>query len=166
MIIAGFSGVRKTHFCQKNRNAIDFISMPFKYINFYQLLESLGEGEDIKAHEDLDFLVAWEEYYHYALLETYRKYPEQIIVIPSTGEVLKRLVREHIPVTLVYPAEEAKEEYKNRYKNRGNSDAFLKVFIDRWDEWMKALRNLDTETAIELKAGECLSDVIGPVPYK
>lgn len=166
MIIAGFSGVGKTHFCENTKNAIDFIIMPFKYSNFYEVSKNLSEDEDIKANEELEFVVAWDEYYYYALKDTCRKFPEQIIVIPTVVSILDKLKQDNIPVTVVYPNVADKEEYEKRYKNRGNSDTFMEIFLERWDEWIKAIQNHVSDKVIELSAEQYLSDVIGTVPYE
>jgi len=165
MIIAGFAGVGKTYFCKNTKNAIDFIVMPFKYSNFYELSKNLAEDETVKANKELEFVLAWEEYYYYALLDTAKKYPEQIIVIPTVFSVLERLKKDNIPVTVVYPNENDKEEYEKRYRNRGNSDAFLEIFLERWDDWMKEIRNHAPDNAIKLSAEQYLADVIDSMPY-
>ena len=36
-IIAEFAGIGKTTFCERNKNVIDFISIPFKYKNFMEI---------------------------------------------------------------------------------------------------------------------------------
>ena len=36
-IIAAFAGTGKTTFCARNKNAIDFECMPFKYENFIEV---------------------------------------------------------------------------------------------------------------------------------
>lgn len=166
MIIAGFSGVGKTQFCKNTRNAIDFIIMPFKYSNFYQVSGNLSEDEDIKANEDLEFVIGWDEYYYYALLDTHKKYPEEIIVIPTVISILEKLKKDNIPVTIVCPNAADKKEYEGRYKNRGNSETFMKLFLDHWDEWIEAIHNHSSENAIELCREEYLSDVIQTTPYE
>lgn len=166
MIIAGFSGVGKTYFCENTKNAIDFIIMPFKYSNFYEVSRNyLSEGEDIKANPDLEFVVGWEEYYYHALVDTYRRFPEQIIVIPTVVSILEKLKQDHIPVTVVYLNAADKKEYAKRYKNRGNSEDFMEIFLERWDEWIKAVQNHVSDNAIELSAEQYLSDLIETVPY-
>lgn len=166
MIVAGFAGVGKTYFCENTKNAIDFVIMPFKYANFYQVSESLAEGEEIKAHEDLEFVVGWEEYYHFALMDVYRKFPQEIIVIPTVRSVLEMLKKDNIPVTIVYPDVSAKEEYARRYKERGNSEAFFKVFLERWEQWIETLDKFEAEHKIKLQSFEYLSDVIPKIPYE
>ena len=165
MIIAGFAGTGKTFFCKNKKNAIDFVIMPFKYTNFYQLSQNLSENEDIKAHSDLDFLVGWEEYYYFALMDTYRKFPDEIIVIPTVGSILGRLKADNIPITVVYPNAADKKEYKKRYQNRGNSETFMRIFLERWDEWIRVIQSHAADNAIELSAEQYLSDVIDPVTY-
>ena len=166
MIIAGFAGVGKTYFCEKTRNAMDFVVMPFKYSNFYEVSKNLSEEEDIKAHEDLELALFWEGYYYYALLDTYKQYPDEILVIPTVNSILKRLKQEGIPFTVVCPDATDKEEYERRYKARGNSDTFMEIFIGQWDMWMESLQQVAPENTIILSVDKYLSDVIEQMPYE
>lgn len=158
-IIAGFAGTGKTTFCGKNKNAIDFECMPFKYENFINVSKKFS-GESMKAHDDLMLREEWQEMYYKALLDTYETYPDEVIVIPTVGHILARLEMEQIPYTLVYPVREAKEEYRNRYIRRGDSENFLSIFIDGWDYWMRSVRSHENPNYIELQPSEYLSDVI------
>ena len=163
-IVVAFAGTGKTTFCEKT-NAIDFISMPFKYINFYELSESLRENEIIKASEELICCPNWQKYYYAALKETYKTYPEQLIIIPTIGEIMEWLEADDIPYVLVYPERTAKHEYEQRFRARGNSEDFLSVFIDSWDYWMEGIRSHAKAEQIELKENEYLSDFIKAPVY-
>lgn len=165
MIIAGFAGAGKTYFCKNNRNAIDFIVMPFKYSNFYEVSKNLLEEEDIKAHEDLEFVIGWDEYYYFALRDTMQRFSDETIVIPTVASILERLRKDEIPVTVIYPNIEDKKEYEKRYRNRGNSDAFMEIFLERWKKWISAIQKMEPEQAIQLSTDEYLSDVIDSMPY-
>lgn len=163
-IIAGFAGVGKTTFCEKNKHAIDFICMPFKYENFIQIASKYGE-KSIKAHEDLRLRDGWTSLYYDALIETYHSYPDEIIVIPTVGIVLERLEKDNIPYTLVYPCREAKNEYEARYIQRGDSENFLNIFVDGWEYWMCSVRLHKNANCIEFQANQYLSDVIQITEY-
>lgn len=157
-IIAAHAGCGKSYFCDCNESAIDFICMPFKYSNFYELV---GNGkEQLKASEELDFVFGWQNAYYKAILDTYHCYSDQIIVIPSEARILECLSSDNIPYLLVYPKESAKEEYRQRYINRGDSENFIHVFMDEWDRWMEQLREYEGCERIELEEGQFLSDVV------
>lgn len=158
-IIAAFAGVGKTHFCNLYPNALDFVVMPFKYTNFAQIATNCAEGESIKAHPALELRRDWRTFYYQALIDTYRCYPGEILVIPTDSSILCRLEQDAIPYTVVYPNRSLKEEYRQRYLSRGNTESFLDVFIGGWDMWMDSLRD-NNGNHIELQSGEFLSDVI------
>lgn len=166
MIIAGFAGVGKTYFCDRTKNAIDFVVMPFKYSNFYRISKKILGDESIKANEELKLVIGWDEYYYHALVDTFRKYPEELILIPTVISILERLRTDNIPYIIVYPNITDKREYERRYKERGNSDEFMKIFLDKWNEWLNAIANYVSDNAIELSGAEYLMDVIEVVSYE
>lgn len=149
----------KTHFCNLYPNALDFVVMPFKYKNYAHVATCCAEGESIKAHPILELRCDWRDLYYKALTDTYRRYPGEILVIPTDRNIMSRLERDSIPYTVVYPNRSLKEEYYTRYLARGNTESFLEVFIDGWDMWMDSVRN-NNGSHIELQSGEFLSDVI------
>ena len=159
MIIAAFAGAGKTHFCNLHPHALDFVIMPFKYKNYTQIATSCTESESIKAHLDLELRPDWRDMYYEALINTYHHYPNEVLVIPTDREILFRLDQDDIPYTVVYPNRCLKEEYLARYVARGNTEAFLDVFIGRWGMWMDLVRDANG-THIELQSGEFLSDVL------
>lgn len=166
MIIAAFAGTGKTYFCHNTANAIDFVCMPWKYRNFYEVSASLEEGEQIKANDDLELQSGWQEDYYNALIDTAKNYPDQIVVIPTISAVLRKMEENNIPYTLVIPDRDLKEEYEKRYRERGNTEEFLNVFIGNWDAWMDVIRQNKGKQVIELQGGQFLSDVIQYEKFK
>ncbi len=167
-IVAGFAGTGKSEFCKGNQNAIDFVCMPFKYSNFFELAGQHGT-ETIKADDELDFVWSWQEQYVDALMDSYEKYTDEMFIIPSERKVLEYLEQKEIPFFLVYPCEEARAEYVERYRKRGNSETFLEIFGEEesWKRWMRGVRKpYRRGISVELKEGQFLSDVIPPIPYK
>lgn len=160
MIIAAYAGVGKSHFCKLYPHALDFVIMPFKYKNYTQIATSCTEsGESIKAHPDLELRSDWRDTYYKVLIDTYHRYPNEVLVIPTDREILLRLEEDGIPYTVVYPNRKLKGEYRLRYVTRGNTEAFLDIFIGRWDMWMDSVRH-SRGTPIELRSGEFLADVV------
>lgn len=160
MIIAAFAGTGKTYFCEHVPQAIDFVCMPWKYTNFYEVAAFLEEGEQIKANDELELRFGWIEEYYKAIVDTVTKYPDQIVVIPTISAVLTKLEEEQIPYTLVMPHRELKEEYRQRYIARGNTEDFLDIFVGDWDCWMEELRMHNANKIIELGSGEYLTDKV------
>lgn len=160
-IIAAFAGTGKSFFCGKYAQAIDFAVMPFKYKNFYEVSGGLAAGESIKANRALEMRDGWQRLYHDAIVHTYQRYADEIIVIPTESLVLEMLDADGIPYVAVYPHAGLADEYEARYRARGNTEDFIDIFIGDWELWMEMVRRLGGEH-IELKAGEYLSDVIQP----
>jgi len=158
-IIAAFAGVGKTHFCSLYPHALDLVVMPFKYTNFPPMATNCVEGEAIKAHTSLELRRDWRKFYYQALMDTYRRYPGEILVIPTDSGILCRLEQGAIPYTVVYPDRSLKEEYRQRYLSRGNTESFLDIFIGGWDVWMDSVRD-NNGNHIELQSGEFLFDAI------
>lgn len=139
-LIAGFIGVGKTSYCNiHSERAIDFGVLPFKYpAHISEIREAVSGGdrqcsrnvEALKGNLDWEMGLAWHETYYDALLQTYREYPGEIIVIPTDGAILRWLDRDGIPFTLLYPCVEARLEYRKRLQKRGNSTFLLEVFTD------------------------------------
>ena len=59
---------------------------------------------------------------------------------------------------LVYPEKSLKEEYRQRYIARGNSDSFMRLFVDGWEERLESLR-ANKGVHIPLAKDEYLLDV-------
>ena len=164
MIIAGFASVGKSTFCEKYKDkAVDFICMPYKYKNFEELAKNLQEGESIKAHDNLELVLGWQNDYFEAIKEYEKKHSDTYIFIPTESIVLKWLYEEGIPYIMIYPEDDLREEYKNRYVNRGDSERFIEIFVDGWDSWMKLLRQCPGDNRIILKSGEFVADKIKPI---
>ncbi|HHU17130.1 MAG TPA: hypothetical protein GXZ70_02725 [Clostridiales bacterium] len=156
MIIAGFSGIGKTFFCNHVEGAKDFVCMPYKY-----LLPEIGSGEieheKLKADLSLEMNPEYPNNYINAILENMDKY--KYLVIPSDSRVLAGLKDKHVPYILCFPEQKAKEEYRKRYLQRGNTEEFLDIFIGGWDYFMNSLRQDTYGARIVLDKGEYLLDV-------
>ena len=157
-IIAAFSGVGKSYYCKQNPKAVDVVVMPYKFSNFYEVAVKV-EGESTKDHGDLMRLENWQKFYFAALMESYRREPDKVIVSPTVDYVRFRLKVQGIPFLLVYPNRDLKEVYRQRYIDRGNTQEFLDVFIGDWDNWMDTLRS-HGGTHMELLKDVYLSDVL------
>ena len=68
------------------------------------------------------------------IVEIKRRMEENDVVFVSThAEVIKALVDENIPFTIVHPARKLKTEYLDRYLQRGSDQGFIKLLDDNWD---------------------------------
>ena len=161
MIIAAFSAAGKSYFCNQNKNsAIDFVCMPFKYTNFFELSKGIEEGESIKCAYELELRCGWETGYCEAIQAMEKANPELYIVIPPVNKVLELLKAAGIRYTIIYPKEELLEEYIERCRKRGNTEDFIDIVKDCWDFWIKSAKNDEWADKIELSSGQYMSDVI------
>lgn len=155
MIIAAFSGVGKTYFCNQVEDSKDFVCMPYKYF-LPNITCSPLEGEKVKADRSLEINLEYPQNYINALLENMNKY--KYLVIPSDSRVLKGIEDQSIPYILCYPETNAKEEYRKRYQQRGNTDDFIDVFIGSWNDFMEYLRKDKYGVHVVLNEKEYLLD--------
>jgi hypothetical protein len=157
MIISAYAGTGKTTFAENHSSkAIDFVCMPYKYY----IDENRGHDynpEAVKADHDLVMREEWPSNYVQAIREIIDRY--QYILIPTDILVLSLLRVHDIPYYICYPERDAKEEYREKYLKRGNTESFLDVFIERWDNWINAFERDTYGARIILKSGQYLSDV-------
>lgn len=156
MVIACYAGVGKSTFAkQYPEDALDLVSMPFSWI----LPEkSEGEFEDVKAARYLLRNPAFTESYLAAILEAEQTY--QYVLIPTISPILRTLhERYQVSYIICYPQIGLKEEYRKRYAVRGNTDDFLDIFIEQWDDRIDYLMQDATGRHIVLGSGMFLTDV-------
>jgi hypothetical protein len=157
MIIAAYAGTGKTAFAKKHPEAaIDFVCMPYKYYTDENCAHDY-DSEAVKADHDLVMRGEWPSNYVQAIRKIIDHH--QYILIPTDILVLEILRTHDIPYYICYPERGAKEEYRERYLKRGNTESFLDVFIERWDNWMDAFERDAYGARIILKPGQYLSDV-------
>ena len=157
MVIAAHAGTGKTYFSKNVYDSVDFVCMPYKYY----LPDGFVAGEEdesIKADLDLIMREEWPDNYCKAVINAYNEH--KYVIIPPVGAVLAALRDEEIPYILCYPERSAKDEYEARYRKRGNSESFLRVFIDHWDLFLDAMELDPGEDHVVLKEGEYLLDYL------
>lgn len=162
VIIAAFCGCGKTYAAKHlGERALDMVCVPYKY-NVSRDSWSGEEDERLKATYDSECMrTAWPTNYVDALKMERESGRQDFIFIPPDMCVLALLEMYEIPYVLAYPKRECKEEYEQRFIERGNSQAFLDVFIGRWDRWMSVSRiAFSAQREIELEPGEYLLDVM------
>lgn len=157
MVIAAFAGTGKSYFAENVAEAKDFPVMPYKYINLEKDGSSKKEAEKSKADPSHDLNPEWPDNYICAVANQCHDY--RYFIIPSDKSVLRGLQLLQIPYILIYPEQEAREEYRERFVNRGNTEDFLKIFIDGWDRWMKILRCDSYGWCLELSSEKHLTDI-------
>lgn len=155
-IIAGYAGVGKSYFVDKTAEAIEIPSMPYSWILPKKTDKTERELEKEKG-----------AFYHLAnplfplnyVLEILKvEAIHRYVIIPTVERVLEVLQENYDrDCILVYPEESLKEEYRKRYIARGNSESFMSLFVDGWEERLEDLR-ANKGVHIPLAKGEYLSD--------
>jgi len=82
-----------------------------------------------------------------------------VFIVPDPG-ILSMLQIKDIPYAIAYPIRSAREEYRQRFVLRGNSEDFLKIFIDRWDRFIDDFERNTYARHIILQPHQHLSDVL------
>ena len=157
MIIAAHAGTGKTYFAKKICDSVDFVCMPYKYYLPDGFVAG-EENESIKADLDLIVREEWPDNYSKAVINVYNEH--KYVIIPPIGSVLAALRDEDIPYILCYPERSAKAEYESRYRDRGNSESFLRVFVDHWDMFLNDMESDPGDNHVVLKEGEYLLDYL------
>ena len=161
-IIAAHAGTGKSYLAQLHPEKYnDFVCMPYKY----HLAEDFdaSENESCKADPDYDLNWDYPDNYVEAIKDALSK-TRDTLIIPPDPRVLHLLKNEEIPYLLCYPenTDEAKEEYRKRYVARGNTEEFLRIFIDGWENFMNVFKMDDYGVHIVMKPSDYLADVIEP----
>lgn len=160
MIVAAYSGTGKTTLAKLYpQMVIDFVCMPYKY----QLNKSNKYNESCKANPNNILQYEWPFNYFDAIKQNLND--DKIILIPSDLYILSLLSIEKIPYTLCYPQRNAKEIYLRRFIERGNSEKFIEIFIDGWDEFLDILEKDQYGKHITMRPNQFLSDVIDVRPF-
>ena len=154
MIIAAYAGTGKTTLANMHPDKFtDFICMPYKY----ELSEDGDAGEGGKANPDNVMRPDWPYNYVDAIIENMGA--GKHLLIPTDHLVLTHLQIKAIPYVLCYPQRDAKDVYRKRYINRGNSENFLDIFADHWDNWMAFFEEDTYGHHIVLRPDEFLCDI-------
>jgi hypothetical protein len=74
-------------------------------------------------------------------IKSHRYANADIICISSHENVRNALVENNLPFLLVYPDISLKDEYLEIYRSRGDSDDFINLISDNWDNWITQLMN-------------------------
>lgn len=143
-VIAGFPGVGKSFLFNNDKNLIisDSDSSLFSWI--------VENGEKKRNPNFPDNYIEH--------IEARMDIMDYIFV--STHDVVRKALQDNnIQYTLVYPDRSLKNEYLERYKNRGNDGNFIKLFENKWDEFIEQMEAEEFPKKIKLTSGTYLKDV-------
>jgi len=106
-IICGFAGVGKSYLAKNVAGVVDLESTPFK--------KNWTTYVDVATHmQDNGYTV---------LLSCHKELRQE----------LKRRNRDYV---VVIPAKKDKQNYLHRYECRGNNQAFIDLFTEKWDDFL------------------------------
>ena len=162
-VVAAHAGTGKTTLASRHPDKfIDFVSMPFKY----HLPEGFGEteSESGKADPDAELNFDFPENYLAAILAELDK-SDKMLLVPPDRRLLRMLEKEGVRYILCYPenTEDAKKAYRERYAGRGNTEQFLEIFIDGWEQFLGLLENDAYGEHIVMKPHAFLTDVLDEI---
>lgn len=84
-----------------------------------------------------------------------------IALVSSHDNVREAMKREGIKYDLVFPDRSIKDEFIQRYIDRGNTEFFVKLLTEKWDDFIDSCENDQTTgRKYRLQAGQYLSDVL------
>lgn len=132
MIICGYAGIGKSYLAHNFPNIIDLESTPFEkdWDRYFKCA---------KHYSDQGFLV---------LLSCHKEIRERASEMPYEDRVT------------IFPCISDKELFRKRYEQRGNSEEFIKLQMDNWNEWTSEKNRLLTEHLEYMESGETLYDTI------
>lgn len=155
MIIAAYAGTGKTTFAARMTGAVDLASMPFCWLlPLREAAPGEQEGEKGALYHIRD--PRFPDNYVAGILKAERE--NDIVLIPTNIQVVRRLEEYGRKVILCYPGDECREAYRVRFLARGNSEEFLSLFIDGWDRFLGPVRGYPGGIHIVLKPEEYLTD--------
>lgn len=133
MIFAAYAGTGKSYAAEEFNGVLDMAIVPYKY-------------QFPKEYKEEDFTECDKGCIECPLDDTYpEKYVADVlkncgcynhILIPSDNRVMNVLEAQKVEFVLCYPERCLKEEYRKRYQTKGNTEEFMRIFVDRWDAWI------------------------------
>lgn len=132
MIICGYAGIGKSYLAHNYPNIIDLESTPFEkdWDRYFKCA---------KHYSDQGFLV---------LLSCHKEIRERVLKIPY-GERIT-----------IFPCIDDKDLFETRYKERGNTQEFINIQMEHWNEWTSEKNQLLGEHLEYMESGETLYDTI------
>ena len=151
IIICGFPGVGKTT-ASKNRNILDMESSGFHY-KFDPLEREFTPNPD------------WPTNYLDAIEQAYLNDHNEIILTSTHEDVVLGLLNRWLPVIVVVPEDDLRNEYMIRYLKRGSDPEFIYRMYNNWHGYIEKIHRYVTHEErkvpiISLKSGQYLSDVL------
>ena len=157
LIIRGYPGVGKTYVGQKYDDIIDLESSDYKWIYDSKVQNMNKELRKSTNYKKLN--PAWPNNYIETIksLQSSGKY--KVILVAPDEEIKEELDRNNIEYSICIPDISCKEEYYQRFVNRGNTQEFIDVRINKFEQRIKQLMS-QPHPIIILNPKEYLEDYL------
>lgn len=151
IVIAGFSGIGKTELARKYSNVLDLDSASYVYDDseILHIPFEQRKGEKRKPN------TLWPNNYIEAIQDNLSKF--DYVLVWDREDIINAYIKNGIDFILCYPSREALQEYPQRFRNRGNTEQYIKMKLEQYEEKMRFFAQLDVEKII-LKEKETLED--------
>jgi len=160
MLIAAYTGCGKTTAAEKLPNVVDLPSMPCRWLLPHRDLSRYTAAQ-LEQEKGALHRIADPRFPQNYILEILKaEQAGKTVLFPTIVPVINLLVDKYKwDVIVVSPEKGLKEEYRQRFLKRGNSDSFLYLFIDGWEERIEDIEK-SRGRHLRLKSGEYLSSVL------
>ena len=159
LIIAGFSGIGKTHLASVYKNVIDLD--PAEYVYSDEGLSHLSmearKGMERSPNPN------WPGNYIKAIKEAIKKY--DIILLWDRPDIIKEYIKHNLDFVLCYPGRESLKNYQDRFLKRGNTDAYVQKKINEYNDRVEYFNKINIPKII-LKDNQYLEDYLLDQEYK
>lgn len=151
IIIAGFSGIGKTTLAKKYKNVIDLDASEYVYdeTDLLNIDIERRKGEYRKPNPN------WPGNYIEAIKKSLYKY--DIVLVWDREDIIEEYIKNKFNFMVCYPSKNDLDNYVRRYKNRGNSDKYIKMKLNQYDNRIKLYDELKLEKVI-LNNNETIED--------
>lgn len=151
IIIAGFSGIGKTTLAKKYKNVIDLDASEYAYdeTDILDVDIEKRKGEYRKPNSN------WPYNYIEAIKKAVDDY--DIVLVWDREDIIKEYLKNKLDFMICYPSKNDLENYVQRYKNRGNSDKYIKMKLNQYNDRIKLYNTLNVQKII-LNNNETLED--------
>ena len=151
IIIAGFSGIGKTTIARKYKNVIDLDASEYAYDEkeFLNIDIEKRKGKVRKPNPNQP------NNYIEAIKNAINDY--DIILVWDREDIIEEYIKNKFDFMVCYPPKNDLDNYVQRYKNRGNSDKYIEMKLNQYDNRIKLYDELKLKRVI-LNGNETIED--------
>ena len=151
IIIAGFSGIGKTTIARKYKNVIDLDASEYAYDEkeFLNIDIEKRKGEVRNPNSN------WPNNYIEAIKKAISDY--DVILVWDREDIIEEYIKNKFDFMVCYPPKNDLDNYVQRYKNRGNSDKYIEMKLNQYDNRIKLYDELKLKRVI-LNGNETIED--------